>query len=102
LRTELQGPRTTTFSSSFFPAVRAPGLDPSFIATTTTEMDQSGSFTVEWRRQERFEVRASLSTRPKIKTVESLTPFGDPMGTFLAQEFATTPRVNVRFRFYRQ
>lgn len=102
LRTELQGPRTTTYIADFFGAVRATGLDPSFIATTTTRMDRSGSFTVEWRRQERFEIRASLSTRPKITTVESLTPFGDPMGTFLSQEFARTPRITVRFRFYRQ
>lgn len=101
-RTELQGPQTTRYTSTFFAAVRSPGLQPSFIATTTTRSDRSGSFTVEWRRQERFEIRASLSTRPKVNTIETLTPFGDPVGTFLSREFDRTPRVTVRFRFYRQ
>jgi hypothetical protein len=102
LRAQLNGPRTTRYTSSFFAAVRTPGLQPSFIATTTERSDRSGWFTVEWRRQERFEIRASLSTRPKVNTVESLTPFGDPIGTVLSREFDRTPRVTVRFRFYRQ
>jgi hypothetical protein len=43
-----------------------------------------------------------LSTRPKVTTIETLTPFGDPIDTFLARELDQTPRVTVRFRYYRQ
>jgi hypothetical protein len=101
IRAQLEGPRTTRFTSLFFAAVRTPGLNPSFVATTTTRTDRGGSLTVEWRRMQRFEIRASLSTRPSVTTLESLTPFGDPMGTFLAREFARTPRATLRFRFFR-
>jgi hypothetical protein len=69
---------------------------------TTQESERSGSFTVEWRRQERFEIRASLSTRPKVSTIETLTPFGDPTGTVLSRVLDETPQATVRFRFYRQ
>ena len=101
LSSELNGPRTETRSAFFYPSVRAAGLDPSFIAGTTSRTDRSGSFTIEWRRMQRFEIRASFNTRPKVRTVESLTPFGDPIGTLLTRNFATTPRATLRFRFYR-
>ena len=48
-----------------------------------------------------MEVRLNLSSRPRIRTVESLVPYGDLVGTVLATEFAETPRVNLRFRVYR-
>jgi hypothetical protein len=88
-------------SLSFFAAVRQPGLDPSFVASTTTRIDPSASITVEWRRREHFEIRGSLSTQPRIRTEESLIPFGESIGSLLATEFATTPRATLRFRFYR-
>ncbi|MDX1563026.1 MAG: hypothetical protein R3305_08865, partial [Gammaproteobacteria bacterium] len=101
LRTQVQGPTTSVRTSRFFPAVRSPGLDPSFIATTRTEQDSSASFTVEWRRREHFEIRASLSSRPRIRSTETLTPFGETVGSIQTTEFAETPRATLRFRFYR-
>jgi hypothetical protein len=95
--TNVDGPRTQLRESRFFAAVRQPGLDPSFIADTTTRRGTFSSFTVEWRR-ERLEITASLSSRPKNETVESLIPFGDTTGTLLTREIAQTPRAMLRFR----
>ncbi|MDX1562330.1 MAG: hypothetical protein R3305_05360, partial [Gammaproteobacteria bacterium] len=97
LTTNLSGPRTQTRESFFFGSVRAVGLDPSFLATTTTRRGSQATVSVEWRR-ERLEITGSLSTRPDIRTEESLTPFGDPLGAFLATEIDRTPQAMVRFR----
>jgi hypothetical protein len=64
-------------------------------------MDRSASFQVEWRRMQHFEIRGSINTRPRIRSIESLLAFGDTMGSLLATEFATTPRVNLRFRYFK-
>jgi hypothetical protein len=96
-RTNIEGPRTQFRESLFYAAVRQPGLDPSFIAGTTTRRGRFASFTVEWRR-ERLEITGSLSSRPKNETVESLIPFGDTIGTLLTREIAQTPRAMLRFR----
>ena len=84
-----------------FPAVRQPGLDPSFVASSTTWSDRFASLSADWRRMDHFEITASLSLRPKSRTEEILRAFGDPMGTLLATEFARTPRAQIRFRYYR-
>jgi hypothetical protein len=97
LRTNVEGPRTQTREALFFGAVRAPGLDPSFIATTTTRQGGFASFTVEWRR-ERLEITGSLSSRPDNSTEEALIPFGATTGTFLTTGIARTPRAMLRFR----
>lgn len=83
--------------SAFYAAVREPGLDPSFIAATTTRRDAAASFTVEWRR-EHLEITGSLSTRPRYRTEESLVPFGEDIGALLTTEIAQTPRAMLRFR----
>jgi hypothetical protein len=101
VRTNLDGPRTTMQRSSFFGAVREPGLDPSFIASTVTRMDRSASISLEWRRQDHIEITASLSTRPRILTAESLAPFGEAVASLLETEMARTPRATLRFRVYR-
>ncbi|HUF72466.1 MAG TPA: hypothetical protein VMR74_06170 [Gammaproteobacteria bacterium] len=97
LWTNLEGPRTQTREALFFGAVRSPGLDPSFIATTTTRQGGLASFTVEWRR-ERLEITGSLSSRPDNLTEEFLIPFGATTGSFLTREIARTPRAMLRFR----
>ena len=97
LRANLEGPRTRMSEAVFFGAVRAPDLDPSFIARTTMRQGRSASLTVEWRR-ERFEITGSLSSRPDNETEESLIPFGDMSGSFLTTETARTPRAMIRFR----
>ncbi len=96
--TNIQGPRTQTRTTNFFAAVRETGLDPSFIATTTTHTGRSLSFSVQWRRRDRFEITASLSSRPERRTEESLTPFGESVGSILATEIDRTPRAMLRFR----
>ncbi len=96
-RTNVDGPRTQTRDSLFYGAVRAQGLDPSFIASTTTRQGTFVSFTVEWRR-ERLEITGSLSSRPNNRTLESLTPFGDPLGALQINEIDRTPRAMLRFR----
>lgn len=97
IRTEIDGPRTQTRDTAFFGAVRAVGLDPSFIASSTTRQGTSASFSVEWRR-EHLEITGSLSSRPDNETLESLIPFGAATGTLLGTEVARTPRVMLRFR----
>ena len=99
-RTRLEGPRRDLRQTSYFDTVRAIGLNPFFYADTITSVDRSASFTVQWRRSERFEIRGSLSTRPKVRTVESLTPFGEAAGSLLATEIAMAPQASLRFRFY--
>jgi len=101
LRTNLDGPRTETWLSSLYPAVRAVGLDPSYFASTTTYVDRSASFTVEWRRRDNIEITASISTRPEIRTEESLTPFGATVGSLFATEIARSPRAMLRVRVFR-
>lgn len=101
LRTQMQGPRTETWSSRIFPAVRQIGLDPSFYASTTTRIDRSAAFTVEWRRRDNMEITASLRSRPEIQTVESLTPFGAAAGSLFATEIASAPQAMLRVRFFR-
>ncbi|HUF73274.1 MAG TPA: hypothetical protein VMR74_10290 [Gammaproteobacteria bacterium] len=101
LRTSVQGPRTDTWSSRLFPAVRQVGLDPSFYASTTTYIDPSASFTVEWRRRDKIEVTASFSSRPEIRTEESLTPFGAAIGSLFATEVARAPQAMLRVRVFR-
>lgn len=101
LRANLDGPRWNLRSSSFYNAVREPGLLPSFFATTDIRIDRSASISVEWRRREHFEIRASLSSRPKISTEEALIAYGDTAGSVLATEIASTPRATLRFRYYR-
>lgn len=96
-RANVDGPRTQMRESRFFGAVRQPGLDPSFIAETTTRRGTFASFTVEWRR-ERLEITGSLSSRPKNETAELLIPFGDTTGTLLTTGIAQTPRAMLRFR----
>jgi hypothetical protein len=96
-RTNFEGPRTQIREASFYAAIRQIGLDPSFIAGTTTRRGSAASFTVEWRR-ERLEITGSLSSRPKYRTEESLIPFGDTIGSLLTTEIARTPRATLRFR----
>ena len=100
LRTNVDGPRTEVWRSTFFPAVRAPGLDPSFFASTTRQIDSSASFTVEWRR-DHLEVRASFGTRPAIRTEEALTQFGAASGSLFATQVDESPRAIIRFRYFR-
>jgi hypothetical protein len=99
-RTRLEGPSSNWRETRLFASVRAPGLEPFFLATTTTATERSGSFSVEWRRMERLEITASLSTRPSTRTEESLRPFGESSGTLLVREIASAPRAVLRFRFY--
>lgn len=101
IRTNLNGPRTEYWVSNLFPAVRAIGLDPSFIATTTTRVERSASIQVDWRRWEHLEIRAQISTRPGIRTEETLTPFGAITSPLLATEIARAPRAMLRFRYFR-
>jgi hypothetical protein len=101
LRANVNGPRWYDASTSFYGAVRQPGLDPSFVATSRYQYDNSASFTVEWRRRDHFEVRASLSTNPEVKSVETLYPYGSVAGTAQATTYAETPRATIRFRYYR-
>jgi hypothetical protein len=101
LRTNVEGPQWDDNSVSFYGAVRQPGLDPSFVATARNETDNAASFTVEWRRREHFEIRASFNTRPEVRSVETLFPYGSTDGTIQTATFAETPRATLRFRFYR-
>jgi hypothetical protein len=101
LRANVEGPNWEDASTSFYGAVRQPGLDPSFVATSRVEYDNSASFTVEWRRRDHFEIRASLSTNPEVRSVETLYPYGSVAGTAQATTFAETPRATLRFRYYR-
>lgn len=101
LRTELNGPTSEVWNQTFFGAVRAPGLDPSFLASTVVHRDRQASLSVEWRGWDHFEIRASLSTQPKVRTVESLTPFGEALGTMIVNEIESAPRAWLRFRVYR-
>lgn len=101
LRANLDGPRWNMNRSSFYDAVREPGLLPSYFALTDTRIDRSASISVEWRRLEHFEIRASLSSRPRIRTEESLIADGATTGSLLATEIASTPRATLRFRYYR-
>lgn len=101
LRANLDGPRTTMQRSSFFGAVREIGLDPSYIASTMTRMDRSASIRLEWRRRDHVEISASLSTRPRVLTQESLTPFGQIATSILETEIARTPRAVLQFRVFR-
>jgi hypothetical protein len=100
LRTALNDPRNSTRISTFFGAIRQPGLEPSFVSSTFNDIDRSASFTVEWRRREHFEIRASLSTRPRVRTDEILAVYGATVGSLLSTEIAQTPRAYLRFRFY--
>jgi hypothetical protein len=101
LRTSLEGPSTSAERSLFYATVRAPGLEPSFVSRTSETVDRSASFSVEWRRRENLEIRASLSTSPKVREEESLTPFGGLPGPVLATETETTPQAEIEFRYYR-
>jgi hypothetical protein len=101
VRTELNGPSTEIWNQSFFGAVRTPGLDPSFLASSVVRRDRQASISVEWLGWDHLEIRASLSSQPKVRTVESLTPFGEMMGTILINEIESSPRAWVRFRVYR-
>ena len=101
LRLNVDGPRWEDDSTSFYGAVREPGLTPSFVATSRQEIDRQASLTVEWRRRDHFEIRGSLSTRPEVINVETLYPYGSPTGTMQTMTFAETPRATLRFRFYR-
>jgi hypothetical protein len=100
-RTNLNGPSTETSMLSLYPAVRAIGLDPSYIASTTFRTDRSASFQVEWRRRDHLEVRANFSTRPSTRTEESLTPFGEAAGPLLATGIDSAPRLMLRVRVFR-
>lgn len=101
LGARLEGPSTSNWRSSFFDTVRRRGLDPSFVSETLRSEDRSASISVEWRRLDNVEIVGSLSTRPAVRDEESLTPFGETAGPFSATETATTPRAQVRVRFYR-
>jgi hypothetical protein len=101
LRTSFNGPSTRVERSRFFGSVRAVGLEPSFISTRIRNVDSSASLSVEWRRHENFEISGYLSTSPEVRQEESLTPFGGANGPILATRTATTPRAQIRFRFYR-
>jgi hypothetical protein len=101
VRAELSGPSSEIWNQSFFGAVRIPGLDPSFLASTVVRRDRQASISVEWRGWDHLEIRASLSSQPKVRTVESLTPFGEMFGTMLINEIESSPRAWVRFRVYR-
>lgn len=100
-RTNVDGPRWSRDLRTFYGAVRQPGLTPSFYANSRVEIDSTASFTVEWRRRQHFEIRGTINTRPEIRNVETLTPFGATDGTILATTVAETPRATLRFRFYR-
>lgn len=95
--TNLDGPRTQIRDYSFFGAVRAVGLDPSYLAASTSRQGTSAQFSVEWRR-ERLEITGSISSRPDNRAVETLIPFGDTVGSTLITEIARTPQVMLRFR----
>jgi uncharacterized membrane protein YgcG len=96
-RTNVDGPRTQTRESLYFGAVRAVGLDPTYVATNTTEQGTFTQFSVEWRR-ERLEITGTLASRPNNRTEEYLYPFGVTTPSFLAAESARTPRAMLRFR----
>lgn len=95
--TDLDGPRTQTRDYSFYGAVRAVGLDPSYLASSVSRQGTFATFSVEWRR-ERLEITGSVSSRPDNRAVETLIPFGDTVGSSLVTEIARTPQVMLRFR----
>jgi len=101
MRMEVQGPHWMETYSNYFGSVRSPGLDPTFVSNTLIEIDRSANFIIEWRRQEHFEIRGSIGTQPRIRTVETLAPFGDPLASQLLVNFAEAPRATVRFRVYK-
>jgi hypothetical protein len=98
IRANVDGPRTQQRETGFYAIVREAGLDPAFISRNLTRRGRFYSLTVEWRR-ERFEITGSLSSRPEYETIESLTPFGEPVGAILSTEIARAPRAMLRFRF---
>lgn len=98
---ELNGPRTERWTQTFFGAVRTPVLDPSFLASTIVRRDRQASLSVEWRGWDHLEIRANLRTEPEVRTVESLTPFGDALGTTIVNDIRSAPRLWLRFRVYR-
>jgi len=101
LRTSLDGPGKQIRRSLFFASIREAGLAPSFIAETRQRVDRSASISVEWRRRENIEITGSLSTSPRVREEESLTPFGGPAGPILATATDTTPEATLRIRIYR-
>lgn len=101
LRFNVNGPWWRDDSETFYDTVRQPGLTPSFLATEREETDRQPSFTVDWRRRENFEIRASISTRPEVRNLETLYPYGSPTGTSQAVTYAESPQATVRFRYYR-
>jgi hypothetical protein len=100
LRANVEGPRWEDESTSFYGAVRQPGRTPTFVSTERREVDRTASLSVEWRR-DRFEIRGSVNTRPEVRNVETLYPYGSPTGSMQSTTFAETPRATLRFRFYR-
>ena len=97
LRLDIDGPREQTRVTSLYPSVRSTGLDPWYIADATTSRGSWVSFSVEWRGS-RFEVTGSLASRSDVEVVETLTPFGDALGTLAIAETARTPSAMVTFR----
>lgn len=102
LRGRVQGPRDETELTRFFGSVREVGQAPSFISTTTSSRDSSVSFSIEWRRTPHLEVTASINPRPGTRTIETLTPFGEPMGTVQIREIPTTPSFQLEIRLFTQ
>ena len=96
-RVDIDGPREQTRVTDLYPRVRATGLDPWFISDATTSRGAFASFSVEWRGA-KYEVTGSLTSRSDVEVVESLTPFGEAIGTFAIAETARTPSAMVRFR----
>ena len=100
LRGNVEGARWDDESETFYGAVRQPGLTPTFVSMSRQEVDSAASFTVEWRRRDHFEIRASINTRPEVRSIETLYPYGSPTGTSQSVIYAETPRATLRFRYY--
>ena len=101
LRFNVNGDWWRDDTESFYDTVRQPGLTPSFVSTEWEEADRQASFTVDWRRRENFEIRASISTQPEVRSVETLYPYGSPTGTTQSTTYAESPQATVRFRYFR-
>jgi outer membrane receptor protein involved in Fe transport len=101
LRFNVNGDWWRDDTETFYDTVRQPGLTPSFLATEREEADRQPSFTVDWRRRENFEIRASISTQPEVRNLETLYPWGSPTGTSQAVTYAESPQMTVRFRYFR-
>jgi len=101
LRFNVNSPWWRDDSETFYDTVRQPGLTPSFLSTEREEADRQASFTVDWRRRENFEIRASISTQPEVRNVETLYPYGSPTGTSQSVTYAESPQMTVRFRYFR-